>query len=110
MSETWEKYGLGVVAATLVAALAIKCIGWGVAYLPKLPFLPGRVTVSGQSGLFANLAYLAMAGFIFSRFFLNNALKSTSGQAVAYFFQVVTLVLFIAIFALALSGIVVPGL
>ena len=81
MSETLEKYGLGVVAATLMAALAIKCIGWGVAYLPKLPFLPGRVRV-----------------------------KSTSGQAVAYFFQVVTLVLFIAILALALSGIVIPGL
>jgi len=110
VSEAWEKYGIGVVAATLIAALALKCLDWGVAYLPKLPLLPGRHSITGQTALFINLAYLAMAGFLFSRFFLSSALKTTSGQTVAYVFQVATLVLFIAIFALAVSGLVIPGL
>ena len=110
MSEALEKYGLGVAGAALMAGLAVVCLYFGVAYLPKLPLLPGRVRITGQSGVFVNLSYVAMAGFLFSRFFLGNALRDTTGEYVAYFFQVVTLVLFIVIFALALSGLVLPGL
>ena len=110
MIETFEKYALGVGAATLMIALAVVCLYWGVAYLPKLPLLPGRVRITGQSAMFVNLSYIALAAFLFSRFYLGNAVKSMSGQIWAYFFQVITLVLFIAIFGLALSGIVLPGL
>ena len=110
MSEALEKYGLGMVGAALVAGLATVCLYWGVAYLPKLPLLPGRIKITGQSGVFVNLAYIAMAGFLFSRFFLGNVLRSDAGEIVVRLCQTVTLVLFIVIFALALSGLVLPGL
>lgn len=110
MGEGWEKYGLGVVLPLVVSALAVLFIYWGVAYVPRLPYLPGRTRITGQTALFINLAYVALAGFMFGHFFLQRNAKTLEAELIAYVLQVVTLVLFIAIFFLTASGLVLPGL
>lgn len=110
MVEKFEKYGLGVVVPVLMTTLACLCIYWGVAYVPRLPLLPGRSCITGQTALFINLAYAAMAAFLFSHFYLERSAETLEGEVLAHVLQVGALVVFIAVFFPAASGVLLPGL
>ena len=95
MHENWQKYFIGVAVAALLGLYGATCVLRARAWVPGPPFYHYGGTVMGREAVCMGVAYLGGAAYLFARFYLENAVRSTRAENVAYLLQVGALVVFI---------------